>query len=186
MAMALHALANDLALNDVERREQSRDTMALVVMGYGGSAPLFHRQTRLGTIKGLNLALLVDRQDDRVCVRGRLSGARSARGAALQGVAGGGGRANVRGPMRLAIAGLSGGVRDRRVLSRQRPAAPSSRKRCCQRQITVLALPVACMISAVPRPLAVRSTIFARQTCFCGLLRLATTASSLLRAAWLK
>src|SRR5260221_13435888 len=65
MAMALHALANDLALNDVERREQSRDTMALVVMGYGGIAPLFYRQTRLGTIKRLNLALFFDLQDDR-------------------------------------------------------------------------------------------------------------------------
>ncbi len=97
----------------------------------------------------------------------------------LQWLAAGGGPANVRATTRLATSGLSGGMRDRRVLSRQRPAAPSSRKRSCQRQITVLALPVACMISAVPRPSAVRSTIFARQTCFCGLLRLATTASSL-------
>jgi hypothetical protein len=48
-----------------ERREQGGDTMALVVMGYCGSAPLFHRQTRLGAIKRLNLAL-VDRQDDGV------------------------------------------------------------------------------------------------------------------------
>jgi hypothetical protein len=46
-----------------------------------------------------------------------------------------------------------------------------------------LALPVACMILAVPRPAAVRRTIVARQTCFCGLLRLATTASSALRSA---
>src|SRR5260370_20773803 len=69
MAMALHALANDLALNDVERREQSRDIMALVVMGECGSAPLLHRKSRLGTIKRLNLALLVDRQDDRVVGR---------------------------------------------------------------------------------------------------------------------
>ena len=92
--------------------------------------------------------------------------------------AAGGGPANVRATTRLATSGLSGGMRDRRVLSRQRPAAPSSRKRSCQRQITVLALPVACMISAVPRPSAVRSTTLARQACFCGLLRLATTASS--------
>ncbi len=45
-----------------------------------------------------------------------------------------------------------------------------------------MALPVACMISAVPRPSAVRTTILARQTYFCGLLRSATTASSLLRS----
>jgi len=56
MAMALHALANDLALKDIERREQGGDAMALVVMGYGASAPLLHRQTRLGAIKRLNLA----------------------------------------------------------------------------------------------------------------------------------
>src|SRR4051795_13454047 len=62
MAMALHALANDLALKDIERREQGGDTMAFVIMGYGASAPLLHRQTRLGAIKRLNLALLVDRR----------------------------------------------------------------------------------------------------------------------------
>lgn len=49
----------------------------------------------------------------------------------------------------------------------------------------VLALPVARMISAVPRPSVVRRTIFARQTCFCGLLRFATTASSSRRCAGL-
>jgi hypothetical protein len=66
------------------------------------------------------------------------------------------------------VEGLSGGIRDRSVLSRQRPAVPSSRKRSCQCQITVVVLPLACMVSAVPRPEAVRKTTFARQTCFCG------------------
>src|SRR6266481_1520693 len=69
MAMALHALANDLALKDIERCEQGSEAMALVVVGYGASAPLFHRQPRLGAIKGLNLALLVDRQDNGVVGR---------------------------------------------------------------------------------------------------------------------
>jgi len=69
MAMALHALADDLALEDIERREQGGDAMALVIMGYGASAPLLHRQTRLGTIKRLNLALLVNRQDNGVAGR---------------------------------------------------------------------------------------------------------------------
>src|SRR5712671_8123703 len=69
MAMALHALANDLALKDIERCEQGRDAMALVVVGYGASAPLFHRQTRVGAIKRLNLALLIDRQDNGVVGR---------------------------------------------------------------------------------------------------------------------
>ena len=69
MAMALHALANNLALKDVERREQRGDTMALVIMGHSTSAPLLHRQARLGAIKRLNLALLIDRQDNGVVGR---------------------------------------------------------------------------------------------------------------------
>ena len=39
------------------------------------------------------------------------------------------------------------------------------------------------MIAVVPSPSAVASTILARQTCFCGLLRFATTASSRSRSA---
>jgi hypothetical protein len=54
--MALHALANNLALKDIERREQGGDAMALVIVGYGAGAPLLHRQTRLGAVKGLDLA----------------------------------------------------------------------------------------------------------------------------------
>src|SRR5205814_9303970 len=69
MAMALHALANNLALKDIERREQGGDAMALVIMGYGASAPLLHRQTRLSTIKRLNLALFVILQDYGLCGR---------------------------------------------------------------------------------------------------------------------
>jgi hypothetical protein len=69
MAMTLHALANNLALKDIERREQGCDAMALVIVGYGASAPLIHRQPRLGAIKRLNLALLIDRQDNGVVGR---------------------------------------------------------------------------------------------------------------------
>src|SRR5258708_22817161 len=43
--------------------------MALVIMSYGARAPLRHRQTRLSTIKRLNLTLLVDRQDNGVVGR---------------------------------------------------------------------------------------------------------------------
>src|SRR6478752_2882155 len=43
--------------------------MSLVIMGHGTSAPLLHRQTRLGAIKRLNLALLIDRQDNGVVGR---------------------------------------------------------------------------------------------------------------------
>src|SRR5260221_14734962 len=69
MAMALHALTKNLALKDIDRREHGGDAMALVIMGYGASAPLLHRQTRWGTIKRLNLALLVDGQDNGVAGR---------------------------------------------------------------------------------------------------------------------
>jgi hypothetical protein len=38
--------------------------MALLVMSHGSSAPLLHRQPPLGAIEGLNLALLIDGQDN--------------------------------------------------------------------------------------------------------------------------
>ena len=44
-------------------------------------------------------------------------------------------------------------------------------KRSCQRQMLVFALPVRRMISFVPSPAAVKSTISARHTCFWGALR---------------
>jgi hypothetical protein len=69
MAVALHALANNLALKDIERREQGGDAMALVIMGQGTGAPLLHWHTRLGAIKRLDLALLIDRQDNGVIGR---------------------------------------------------------------------------------------------------------------------
>jgi len=45
---------------------------------------------------------------------------------------------------------LNGGIRAGRVLSRHNPSTPSSVNRSCQRQMTVLALPVCRLISAVP------------------------------------
>jgi hypothetical protein len=49
--------------------------------------------------------------------------------------------------------------------------------RSCQRQTVTLLLPLRRMIALVPTPSAVSSTICARQTCFCGLLRSATIAT---------
>ena len=103
--------------------------------------------------------------------------------APVQWVAFGDGSAKVKATTRSAIFGAKGGMRDGRVLSRHSPATPSTPNRSCQRQITVLAFPVCRIISAVPCPSAVISTIFARQTCFCGLFRLATTAANSVRAA---
>ena len=70
-----------------------------------------------------------------------------------------------------------------RVLSRSRPATPASRYRRCQRQTLGLALPVRRMIATVPTRSADRSTILARQTCFCGLFRSAAIAAKRVRSA---
>jgi len=66
MPMALHAFADDLALQHVEGGEQGGGAVALVVVGHGLAAPLFERQTGLGAVERLDLALLIHRQDDGV------------------------------------------------------------------------------------------------------------------------
>jgi hypothetical protein len=66
MAMTLHATADDLAFQDVERGEQSGCAVALVVMGHCRAAALLHRQTGLGAVERLDLRFLVDRQDHRM------------------------------------------------------------------------------------------------------------------------
>ena len=69
MAMAFHALADDLAVKYIERREQGGDAVALVIVGRRAGAPLLHRQHWLGPVEGLNLAFLIDRQDNGVVRR---------------------------------------------------------------------------------------------------------------------
>jgi hypothetical protein len=71
-------------------------------------------------------------------------------------------------------------------LSRNRPGTPSARKRSCHRQTEVLLVPVRRVSSIVPQPSAVSSTICARQTCFCGLLRSVTMALSAWRSVSLR
>src|SRR5580700_6302929 len=66
MAMALHVAANHRAVEDVHRGEQRRRAVALIVVRHGSGTTLLQRQSGLGAIKRLNLALLVDRQDDGV------------------------------------------------------------------------------------------------------------------------
>lgn len=70
----------------------------------------------------------------------------------------------------------SGGTREGRVLSRLSPGTPSSRYRYCQRQTVGFDMPVRRMISTVPRPSAVASTISARQKSLRGVLRLVSRA----------
>ena len=66
VAVALHVAADDGAVEDVEGGEQRRRAMAFVVVGHGPGAALLHRQAGLGAIKGLDLALLINREDDGV------------------------------------------------------------------------------------------------------------------------
>ena len=47
MSMALHAAADHLTFEHIERGEQRRRAVALVVMGHGSGAALLHRKTRL-------------------------------------------------------------------------------------------------------------------------------------------
>ena len=56
MPMALHAAADDLALQHVERREQRGRAVALVVVRHGPGPALLHGQARLGAVQGLDLA----------------------------------------------------------------------------------------------------------------------------------
>src|SRR6516162_16887 len=77
----------------------------------------------------------------------------------------------------------SGGMRERRVLSRSRPATPACMILSCQRHTVTLLVPAWRMISPVPNPPAVSKTICALHTCFCGLFRSATIASSRTRSA---
>ena len=76
----------------------------------------------------------------------------------------------------------SRGIRDGRVLSHSSPSTPCAMKRSCQRHTVTLLLPVCRMIVVVPTPSAVISTMRARHTCFCGLLRSATIAAKRTRS----
>ena len=69
MPVARHALADDPALQHVERGEQGRRAVPLVVVRHRPAAALLHRQARLGAVERLNLRLLVDRQHQRVLWR---------------------------------------------------------------------------------------------------------------------
>ena len=68
MALALHVAADHRAVEDVHRGEQRRRCGAHIVR-HGSGAALLQRQSGLRSIKRLNLALFIDRQDDGVCGR---------------------------------------------------------------------------------------------------------------------
>ena len=74
--MSPHALADDLAGGDVERGEQRRRAVALVVVRHRSGAALLHRQARLRAVERLDLALLVDRETPAPCPADRDRGRR--------------------------------------------------------------------------------------------------------------
>ena len=66
MPVALHVVADDGAVEDVEGGEQRGRAMAFVVVGHRPGAARLHRQTGLRAIERLDLALLIDRENDRM------------------------------------------------------------------------------------------------------------------------
>src|SRR4051812_13415825 len=64
VTMLRHAASNDGAVENVEGGKQSGGAVALVVMRHCPAFARLERQSRLGAVEGLDLALLVDRNDD--------------------------------------------------------------------------------------------------------------------------
>src|SRR4030081_1683659 len=61
--------ADDGAVKDVEGCEQRGGAVTFVVVRHRPGTARLHRQTRLGAVERLDLALLVDREDDRMGAR---------------------------------------------------------------------------------------------------------------------
>ncbi len=66
MAVALHVAADDRSVENIERGEQRRRAVPLVVMRHGSGAALRQRKAGLGAVERLNLALLINREHDGV------------------------------------------------------------------------------------------------------------------------
>jgi hypothetical protein len=117
------------------------------------------------------------------CTEPRLIPLASAMARPVQCVASPGGSPWVSSTTRSTLAAGKGGVPGGRVRSRRSPSTPSFMNRSCQRHTQSLETPARRMIALVPSPSAVARMILARQTCFCGRLRSATTASRRARSA---
>ena len=66
MTMMLHVAADDGAIENVEGCEQRSGAVTFVVVRHRPGTARLHRQPRLGAVERLDLALLVDREDDRM------------------------------------------------------------------------------------------------------------------------
>jgi len=64
MSVALHVASDNCPIENIQCGEQGGGSVSLIVVRHGAETPLFHGQTRLGTVEGLDLAFLVDGQDD--------------------------------------------------------------------------------------------------------------------------
>src|SRR3954454_3633014 len=66
VAMPLHAAADHRAVEHVEGGEEGRGPVPDITVGHGRELARLYRPTWLGPVASLDLALLVDRQHDRV------------------------------------------------------------------------------------------------------------------------
>src|SRR5215210_2986991 len=69
MAVARQALSDHFAIQHIERRKQGRGAVADIVMGVRAATPLLERQTGLGAVERLDLALFIDTKHDRLIGR---------------------------------------------------------------------------------------------------------------------
>ena len=63
VAVAVEALPNNAAIENVERRKESRRSVPNIVMGHGSTSSAFERQSGLITIERLDLRFLVHAED---------------------------------------------------------------------------------------------------------------------------
>ena len=64
--MALHIASDHRPVEHIQSGEEGRCAVAFVVVGHGAQTSFFHRQTRLGAVKGLDLAFLINGKHDGV------------------------------------------------------------------------------------------------------------------------
>ncbi len=69
MPVLRHAIPDHCAIQRAQGRKQRRRAVALVVVRHGAAAARLQRQTRLGSVEGLNLALLIHAQHQRLVGR---------------------------------------------------------------------------------------------------------------------
>lgn len=66
MAVPLHVAADHGPVEHVERGKERGGAVALIIMGHRPGPPLLERQAGLRTVERLDLAFLIERQDDRM------------------------------------------------------------------------------------------------------------------------